>query len=109
MREDMTEAKIKKANEFVDKFAFSKKNYLTSDVKSSLVCGAIFAWILDNFCIQEEYENLETKYAERGKRIINLEEEINDHNKDLEEFIEQVTDLTRRIKELKSAIIKEER
>jgi len=51
-----SEPEIKKANEFVEKFAFSKKDHLYSDVKSGLACGAVFDWILRNFRMGEEKE-----------------------------------------------------
>ena len=54
MERTYSEAEIKKANEFVEKFAFSKKDHLYSDVKSGLACGAVFDWILENFRLREE-------------------------------------------------------
>lgn len=54
MKTEYTEAEIKKANEFVERFAFSKKDHLYSDVKSGLACGAVFDWILENFRLREE-------------------------------------------------------
>ena len=54
MKKEYSEEEIKKANEFVEKFAFSKKDHLYSDVKSGLACGAIFDWILQNFRLRED-------------------------------------------------------